>query len=524
MNKKIILVSFLTLFLSGVFLFSETVWSDDTPPEKNPLCWLQKDCVDYRANKDAFVLDPEICPGYLKDRENNDSYKWGKCLAGGATITQVSFGGNAKFSNIGYYIKTIYNYALVILAILSSIMIIVAGIQYVGSAGSQEMISSAKKKISGAIIGLALAYMSYTILNMINPNTINLRLPQIYLIREVPVSSENLASCDPKGGEKENGKCQAHYNNPNAYCQALGADGLEGPCAKLVRNSIQLAANVAVLATPIPGGAVVGNLLLSGGKLVAVAKIGGYLYAQDKFLETSPVGVCVIGNQSASAGSFCDPTGKKSKCAEGLACLVVPATTGLSCWTGSDLGICSSGKLNAVCNDDSNCAACRQTSATCLCRPVASNLSACTDGNSGSSCVEDTNCNSPLKCVRVASTIGFCGTGGTQSGGACSNNLDCESQGFYKGCYTFVRSNGSCLEYKIDQTTDLKAMYGFLGLYQGVGIENSYPVEGKQGVCKGDESLTSLFIKNNFKTGFRQPNETGVYYCDGGTYVQHLGD
>lgn len=189
MNKKIILACFLTLFLSGVFLFFSVVKAEEKKsPAENSLCWTRKQCIEQRKglpDPEGGFLPDEECKGNAVDDTKKPDYDWGKCLAGAVTTAQVSFGGEEykKFNSIGDYIKVVYNYALVILSILASVMIIVAGIQYVGSAGSQEMISSAKKRISGAVIGLVLAYMSYTILNMINPATVNLRLPQIYMIR-----------------------------------------------------------------------------------------------------------------------------------------------------------------------------------------------------------------------------------------------------------------------------------------------------------------------------------------------------
>ena len=193
MHKKIIL-SFLTLtfLVTGVFLFFSVVRAEEKSSAKNPLCWTRKMCDDFRLSKEwtgnGFFPDEE-CKG--NDFGGVKEYDWGKCLAGAQTTLQVSFGGVGGMKitpDIGNYIKVFYNYALVILSIFASIMIIVAGIQYVGSAGSQEMIASAKKKITGALIGLALAYMSYTILNMVNPATINLRLPQVYMIREMALS------------------------------------------------------------------------------------------------------------------------------------------------------------------------------------------------------------------------------------------------------------------------------------------------------------------------------------------------
>jgi len=69
-------------------------------------------------------------------------------------------------------------------------VIILSGVQWTASGGNAETISSAKKRIGGAVIGLVIAYMSYAILSSINPATVNLRLPQVWMTRAVPIPSK----------------------------------------------------------------------------------------------------------------------------------------------------------------------------------------------------------------------------------------------------------------------------------------------------------------------------------------------
>ena len=77
-------------------------------------------------------------------------------------------------------------------------MIVIAGFQWTTSGGNPSNIDSAKKRIVGAIVGLALMAGSYTILNLVNPNTLTLRLPDILLI--------NPASLTPKYCDDETAK------------------------------------------------------------------------------------------------------------------------------------------------------------------------------------------------------------------------------------------------------------------------------------------------------------------------------
>lgn len=487
--------------ITGVFLFSKPVFSAETPPEKNTLCWLKKDCLAERGVPSAFVLDEKSCPGFAKDNENNDRYKWGKCLAEAGVTTQVSFGDNESFSNIADYIKIIYNYGLIVLGILAAVMIIVSGIQYISSAGNQEIIAGAKKRIVGAVIGLVLAYMSYTILGMVNPSTVNLRLPQVYLIREVPLNFETFLECDPKDSGSD-AKCQEHYGNKMSYCQPLGPDGLEGPCTKVVRGSLQLAANVAILSTPIGGGAVAGSLLLGKGVITTIMKAGSYFYVQDKIFETRPIGICVLGNEKASAGSFCDPDGKKSKCADGLSCLVVPATQGLDCWTGSPLGICSSGKLNAVCINDNDCLKCKEGSPTCTCRPIRDNLSACVDGSFTSACRTNSECDSG-QCGKY----GYCvSAGGTnrKEGEICNLNDECDT-----GLSCFTSGLTGAVHDKETGQLDFSCDYKMINQdfliskvpTQNSGVwtltDSSYSIAG---VCLKNNKENIDSYKNDFKT------------------------
>ena len=116
--------------------------------------------------------------------------QWGKCLAAGRTVTEISFGGQTTFAHMGEFIIVVYNYALRIASILAVVMIIVAGIQWVTSGGNSESITSAKKRIAGAMMGLFIAFLSYFILQAINPSLLSLRLPQVWMIKTIKLPPE----------------------------------------------------------------------------------------------------------------------------------------------------------------------------------------------------------------------------------------------------------------------------------------------------------------------------------------------
>ena len=194
MFRKLILfvIILFSIFFSDSAMAQQVQGGNSQLPALNPFCWKRKDCREVRANyitgnptqeelDNGFVTGDSVAPclggGPLPEEE------WGKCLPAGQSKTEISFGGKSSFANIGQFILLMYNYLVGIASIVAVIMIILAGVQWVTSGGNSETISSAKHRIGGAVIGLFIAYLSYFILNTINPALVNLRLPQVWLIR-----------------------------------------------------------------------------------------------------------------------------------------------------------------------------------------------------------------------------------------------------------------------------------------------------------------------------------------------------
>lgn len=175
-------------FLVVVFIFSGWVSPanaaiNDTP-DFDPICWKRKECVAMTGNPGSAVPNEKPCIGGSKDEE------WVKCLPAGITKTEIAFGGRDKFSDIGEFFKLNYNYAISIAGILAAIVIVVSGIQWSISAGNSEVITNSKKRIGSALIGLLIIYFSYAILYTVNKDTVNLRLPQVFMLRPFITASQ----------------------------------------------------------------------------------------------------------------------------------------------------------------------------------------------------------------------------------------------------------------------------------------------------------------------------------------------
>ncbi|MFA7653887.1 MAG: pilin [Candidatus Magasanikbacteria bacterium] len=198
---KIFVIAFLTVFI----FFPAFTKAADVSPQFNPLCWQEDtsngapksySCFDARLDWISKVgslvagtsPNEEAADGWLKDAEcggTGADVEWGKCLPLGKTVASIALGGKRIFYNIGEYIQQFYKIAVSIAGILAAVVIILSGIQWVSSGGNSEMITRAKKRIAGAVVGLLIAVGSWVILNTINPALINLRLPQTYMIRQI---------------------------------------------------------------------------------------------------------------------------------------------------------------------------------------------------------------------------------------------------------------------------------------------------------------------------------------------------
>lgn len=103
-------------------------------------------------------------------------------------LKQIEDDGNTYLSIpfLGEYISSVYQYAIVVIGILAVIMIIIAGFQWVMSAGNSDGIASAKNRITGAVIGLIIALGSYTLLFTINPELVQFRNLRVLYVKGVP--------------------------------------------------------------------------------------------------------------------------------------------------------------------------------------------------------------------------------------------------------------------------------------------------------------------------------------------------
>jgi hypothetical protein len=121
----------------------------------------------------------------------------------GALVATQAKNGDISLPYIAVYITGFYKFGVAAAAVLAVIMIMVAGFRWLAAAGNAATIGEAKRSITSAIIGLILAVGSYTALQVINPDLLNLKA---IVIKGVTSSSLVLPS-DDAGSDTGNFSC-----------------------------------------------------------------------------------------------------------------------------------------------------------------------------------------------------------------------------------------------------------------------------------------------------------------------------
>lgn len=111
-------------------------------------------------------------------------------------LTQVDPTNN---DTLGNYINAWYIFFIGIAGILATIMIMVAGVQWLISRGDAGKITEAKGRMIAAITGLALVFMAYTLLALVNPKLLTIEMPSLTQLTYAPSEDINDGSTTATG-------------------------------------------------------------------------------------------------------------------------------------------------------------------------------------------------------------------------------------------------------------------------------------------------------------------------------------
>ncbi len=102
--------------------------------------------------------------------------------------------GVLEVSFLAEYIKAVYQYLIAFSTIIAVVFLIVGGIQWSLGAGSSEQLSKAKTRIKNAVTGLVLLMSVVLILQIVNPQLIELDAVLVERVEGVPIEAEEHAS------------------------------------------------------------------------------------------------------------------------------------------------------------------------------------------------------------------------------------------------------------------------------------------------------------------------------------------
>ncbi len=86
---------------------------------------------------------------------------------------------------IAQYIVAIYKYAIGIVGILATVVMMVGGIIWLTAGGNATRVGEAKSWISASLTGLVIALSSYLILYQINPELVNLKPIKVTVVKKI---------------------------------------------------------------------------------------------------------------------------------------------------------------------------------------------------------------------------------------------------------------------------------------------------------------------------------------------------
>ena len=109
-----------------------------------------------------------------------------------STITQGEDGTSyLNLPFLGEYLAAVYRYGVAAAAVVAVVMIIRGGLIWTISGGNESQIDHAKDIIIKAVVGLALAVGSYTVLFTINPDLVRFKNLQVKVVEEIGLDKFN---------------------------------------------------------------------------------------------------------------------------------------------------------------------------------------------------------------------------------------------------------------------------------------------------------------------------------------------
>ncbi|MEK9151206.1 MAG: pilin [Patescibacteria group bacterium] len=162
-------------------------------------------------------------------------------------------------SDLPGYLKAIYKVALVIIVLSAVLMLSIGGFMYLTSAGNTAAMGTAKGVIFDSLIGLTIAFTAWLLLNVINPDLVNVTINALSPV-SVPGAPAKTApgAAPPTGAAWPSDKTERdalggnfNYNKDNCKTsgQAEGCTSMAGSAAIGGLQSLQKSCNCSMTIT-----------------------------------------------------------------------------------------------------------------------------------------------------------------------------------------------------------------------------------------------------------------------------------
>ncbi len=327
-------------FYSVCFLFVSPVYAADDPAPIDLQVYIP---IVSTEKRECAIGD--IGKACKTDEECNKSIEGktikGRCVTKATAVVDP----DDKTGGIISYIGGVYKFLVGIAALAAVFMIMIAGYRWLFAGGNTGAIDDAKTKIKGAVAGLVIALLSYTILNLINPDLTKLSL-------------ENVPEGIQKVGQDIEGARDNIEQSLNDQCppdvEVVDPQQRRAPGSLTVCGSQYAFLNpTPELLKAYPDGTCLGRVCYKG------VKVGAYktgVEEQDNGKECKPIGdkKGFLCEKSAStktdqknANSICDEAKNPATCYQvKLMTKAVKATNNLrTCFWDASLGACVSADL-----------------------------------------------------------------------------------------------------------------------------------------------------------------------------------
>lgn len=104
----------------------------------------------------------------------------------------IHIGETTSVLDVSQYLESVYDFAIGIAGGIAGVMLMIGGFQYLTAGGAADRVSAAKKRISDALVGLALVLGAFLLLNTISPD-----LVKMYQFRVPMIQKKVFSQCAP---------------------------------------------------------------------------------------------------------------------------------------------------------------------------------------------------------------------------------------------------------------------------------------------------------------------------------------